>query len=62
MVNTFPKGICTKVNVIARLEYELTYYDPTVQRFNHYSMRTPPPRMVHDDRDVSIKEPVRDCN
>ncbi len=37
----FPKGICPKVNVIARLEYELAYYDPAVHRFNHYTMRTP---------------------
>ena len=33
--NTFPKGICPKVNVIARLEYELAYYDSAVHRFNH---------------------------
>ena len=33
-VRTFPKGICPKVNVIARLEYELAYYDSAVQRFN----------------------------
>ena len=26
-VHTFQKGICPKVNVIARLEYELAYYD-----------------------------------
>ena len=24
-VHTFPKGVCTKVNVIARLEFELAY-------------------------------------
>ncbi len=30
-VHTFPKGICSKVNVIARLEYELAYYDTAVQ-------------------------------
>ena len=41
-VHTFPKGICPKVNVIARLEYELAYYDPAVHRFNHYATRTPP--------------------
>ena len=41
-VHTFPKGICLKVNVIARLEFELAYYDSAVQRFNHYTMRTPP--------------------
>ena len=40
-VHTFPKGICPKVNVIARLEYELAYYDSVVHRFNHYTTRTP---------------------
>ena len=41
-VHTFPKGICPKVNVIARLEYELAYYDSAAHRFNHYTTRTPP--------------------
>ena len=41
-VHTFPKGICPKVNVIARLEFELAYYDSAVHRFNHYTTRTPP--------------------
>ena len=41
-VHTFPNGICPKVNVIARLEYELVYYDSAVHRFNHYTTRTPP--------------------
>ena len=41
-VHTFPKGICPKVNVIARLEYELAYYDSAVHRFNNYTTRTPP--------------------
>ena len=36
------QGICPKVNVIARLEYELTYYDSAVYCFNHYTMGTPP--------------------
>ena len=40
-VHTFPKGICPKVNVIARLEYEFAYYDSAVHRFNHYTTRTP---------------------
>ncbi len=35
--HTFPKGICPKVNVIVRLEFELAYYDSTVHRFNHYT-------------------------
>ena len=41
-VHTFPKGICPKVNVIARLEYKLMYYNSAVHRFNHYTTRTPP--------------------
>ena len=41
-VHTFPKGICPKVNVIARLEYELAYYDSAVHRFNHYTTKTLP--------------------
>ena len=41
-IHTFPKGICPKVNVKARLEYELAYYDSAVHRFNHYTTRTPP--------------------
>ena len=44
-VHTFPKGICPKVNVIARLEYELAYYDSAVHCFNHYTTRTPPWKM-----------------
>ena len=30
------------MNVIARLEFELTCYDFTDHRFNHYTTRTPP--------------------
>ena len=39
-VHTFPDGICSKVNVIAPLEYELAYYDSAVHRFNQYTTRT----------------------
>ena len=35
--HTFPKGICPKVNVIARLEYELAYYNSAVHRFKPYT-------------------------
>ena len=42
-VHAFPKGICPKANVIARLEFELAYYDTTVHRFNHYTTRNPQP-------------------
>ena len=41
--NAVTKGICPKVNVIARLEYEITYYDSAVHRFSHYTTRTSPP-------------------
>ena len=30
------------MNVIARLENELAYYDSAIHRFNHYTTRTPP--------------------
>ena len=36
-VHTFPKGVCPKVDVIARLEL-----DSAVHRFNHYTTRTTP--------------------
>ena len=32
-IHTFLKDICPKVNVIARLEFELAYYNSTVQHF-----------------------------
>ena len=41
-VDTFPRGICPKVNVLVRLEDELAYYDSAVLRFNHYTATTPP--------------------
>ena len=30
----FSKGICRKVNIIARLEFELAYYEVAVQHVN----------------------------
>ena len=39
-VHTFRKGICLKVNLIAKLEFELAYYDSAVHRFNHYTTKT----------------------
>ena len=36
------------MNIIARKEFELAYYDSTVQHFNHYAMRTRHPRLVFD--------------
>ena len=37
------------MNVIARLEYELAYYDSAVHRFNHYTTRTPPNEFLFAD-------------
>ena len=41
-VHIFPKGICPKVNVIVRLEFEPAYYDFAVQHFNYNATRTHP--------------------
>ena len=56
-VHTFPKGICPKVNVIVRLEFELAYYDPAVHRFNHYTTRTPLHKPGYIYRTVKIHKP-----
>ena len=59
-VHTFPKGICPKVTVRARVEYELAYYDSAVNRFNHYTTRTPPNEIEYmmlansDDYDMRV--------
>ena len=42
-VHTFPNNICPKVNVVTRLEFELTFYYSAVHRSNHYTTMTPPP-------------------
>ena len=47
-VHIFPKGICPEVNVIARLEFELAYYDSVVHRFNHYITMFAPPSSSAD--------------
>ena len=39
-VHTFSKGISPKVSVIARLGFELAYYDIAVQHVNHYATWT----------------------
>ena len=40
-VPIFAEGICPKVNLIARLEFEHAYYDVAVARFNHYATGIP---------------------
>ena len=37
-VHTTLKNICPKVNVIARLEFELAYYHVAVQHISHYAI------------------------
>ena len=39
--NTFSKGTSPKVNLIARLEFELVYFEATVQHFSHFCTGTP---------------------
>ena len=53
-VHAFPKDICTKVNVIRRVEFDLVYYDSAVQRVNHYTTRTPPTFLWFQERILSI--------
>ena len=40
MVHTFPEGISKKITGIMWLEFELTYYDVTVQHISHCTMGT----------------------
>ena len=57
----FPKGICPKVNVIARLELELAYYDSEVHRFNHYTTRTPTPDFLNGNIRRLASFPFKFC-
>ena len=41
-INTFPKIISPKVNVITWLEFELAYFEAAVQHFTHYTTRIQP--------------------
>ena len=40
-VQIFLKGICSKVNIKARLEFEFTDYDIAVQHVSRYTTGTP---------------------
>ena len=40
-VHIFPKSSDPKVTAIARLEFELVYYDVAVYHVNHYATETP---------------------
>ena len=47
----FPQGISEKKNIIAWLEFELTYNDFAVQHISHYAMGTTP-RSGYENIDV----------
>ena len=34
-VHTFPKGVCTKINLIVQLEFELAYFEAAVLHYSH---------------------------
>ena len=36
-VDTFPKSISLKVNVLVRPEFKLAYFETAVQHFSHYA-------------------------
>ena len=40
-IHTFPKDICLKANVKARLEFELAHDDSAVQHVDHYTLGDP---------------------
>ena len=42
--DNFPLVINPKVNVLARLEFELGYYDVAAKHVSHYTTRTPSPQ------------------
>ena len=42
MVKTIPKDISSKVNLKARLKFELDFFEAVVQSFSYYGTGTPP--------------------
>ena len=42
----FPKGISSKVNIIAPLQFELAYYDGAVPQVSHYTSGIPFPLFI----------------
>ena len=53
----FPRGIYPNVNVIARLVFELAYYDSVVHRVDYYTTRTPPKKK----RRLNIEDIILNC-
>ena len=48
------------MNVIARLEYELAYFDSAVHRFNHYTTRTSPQCLGQETKSIFHHYLLRD--
>ena len=57
-IHAFPKGISSKVNVIAQLEFKHAYYDDAVQRVNHYATGILP-RESDRDRERILLNTIR---
>ena len=43
-IETFLKGICLKLNMMAQLEFKHAYFEKAVQHVSHYAMEHPLPR------------------
>ena len=54
MFNTFLKGICQKVTVIAWVEFELAYFEAAVQHFCQYDTVTPSSQIMLQGTDYLI--------
>ena len=44
------------MNVIARLEFELDYYDDASKHFSHYATGTPRNIFYHDQMETNYKQ------
>ena len=42
----YPKGICPKVNIIARLKFKLAYFEAAVQHISPYTTETTPYKVM----------------
>ena len=54
-LHTFTKSICSKVNVIARLEFELAFYNITIRYVNHFTTRTSPQKMQQPNLEIYVE-------
>ena len=54
-VHTFAEGISPKLNVITQLEFELSYYNVTIQDVIHNTESTPPQFLLVEDLDRRLE-------